>query len=476
MKKLLLLAFALTFAAGTARAQGTPTVVVDTAHYFFNKQYFKTGVALSSTAFPFYKSSHATTTLVTHIGSKFENQEPIEISGLEAFLSRHGSSTNLTIPVKLYLATLDNNGLPNASTGSSTIIDSVAVSVAGSKETFTSYFGGKFKTKQGNDTSYLLNGNFAVLLRNMSTSAGDTVRVARTAGKTHTNTSAPQIDKLSDGFGFVRYNGVFRSTTDFTGSGFGVGTDYEFCIAPRVQYTLSANHEVDPAVTQPYVCVWTTMKFTSLSSKRFMNRQFNLVEFSRRWNNNPKFEPATLQLNSQNVFPADSSIGWYFAVEDVFPFDSRKFLPWTTTNNQIEFHTDSALRTADGQNDSTKCFTTNEYRTRFKTMAIYGRGQYLQYDDTFIICTSYCGTLGMREPAGFPGMKVFPNPSSGKAVISGISAEAEIKIYDLLGQLLQTARSGGTRVELDISQYPRGTYLIRVSDAQQSRTIRFIRD
>ena len=71
MKKSLLVVFALTFTAGTAwaqasreMAQGTPTVVVDTAHYFFNKQYFKTGVALTSTAFPFYGSSHATTTLV----------------------------------------------------------------------------------------------------------------------------------------------------------------------------------------------------------------------------------------------------------------------------------------------------------------------------------------------------------------------------------------------------------------------------
>jgi hypothetical protein len=475
MKRLLLLCMAVFISTTALRAQATPTVVADTVHYYFNKYYFRTNTTM--TAFPVYKSAFATTTLVTHIGSKFLNNDTIDITGLEGFLSRNLSSTELVIPVHLYLCTLQNN-LPVLPP-----IDSVIVSVTGA-ETFSAPIGGNFVS----GLTRRLTTDFAVLLRNMSLKAGDTVRVARTAGITYTNGTAWQTPQLtlSDGFGYVRYNKQFYSTRDFTvggGSayphnknGFGIGTDYEFCIAPRVQYTLTADHVVDPKATAP-LCTWEPMTVTSLASKRFLQRQYNLVEFARYWGN---LHPQTLRdANNNDIFPSDSSVSWYFAPEDNLqntPYPVF-FLPYSTQNNQMTFYTDSSSYTELGE-DSITCFYTNEFRTRYKTMAIYGRGTYLQYNDTFIICTSYCGNpyvIGLNKNSRLNGISVYPNPSTGKAVISGLPPNVTVRVYDVLGREVINESPRANRFELDLTQQPTGAYLVRIGDGTEVRTMRFIR-
>ena len=480
MKRLLLLCMALFISSSALRAQATPTVVADTLHYYFNKYYFKTATTMS--AFPVYKSAFATTTLVTHIGSKFENNDTLDITGIEAFISRNLSSTKLTVPVHMYLCTLQNN-LPVLPP-----IDSVITSVTGA-ETFTAPVGGNFVS----GLTRRLTTDFAVLLRNMSLQAGDSVRVGRTAGITHTNSvaSATPALKMSDGFGYVRYNNQFYSTRDFTvgggpnyphnKNGFGIGTDYEFCIAPRVQYTLTADHVVDPNATKP-LCTWEPMTVTSLASRRFLQRQYNLIEFARYWGTYSPLHPATLKdANNNDIFPSDSAVGWYFAPEDNLQDNPhpRFFLPYTTQNHQRILYTDSATTSLVDGSDSTTCFYTNEFRTRFKTMAIYGRGQYLQYNDTFVVCTSYCGhpwVLGAADNSKLKDMKVFPNPSTGKAVISGLSGNITVRVYDVLGQIVRDETTKSERIELDLTHQPPGAYLIRVSNGQEERAVRLIRN
>lgn len=47
-----ILTFALLFAVIAVKSQQTYTTVTDAPHYYFNKQYFKTGVSVNN--FPFY--------------------------------------------------------------------------------------------------------------------------------------------------------------------------------------------------------------------------------------------------------------------------------------------------------------------------------------------------------------------------------------------------------------------------------------
>lgn len=471
MKKLFTLAL-FSLVGLTVKGQGasTPTVVVDTVHYYFNKYYFKTGVPMES--FKFYKSPASTSTLVSHVGVMFENNEPLDIFGLEGFLTRDEDAVKATINVHLYLCNVAN-GLPVLPP-----IDSVMIAVTGDT-TFVKPVGGNF----ANDTVHTVTGDFAVLARNMSPSSGDTVRIMRTAGVTAT-ASLPQGEegrRNSDGYGFVRIrqggSSSFQKTTDLNIPGFGLGTDYEFCLAPRVQYTITADHAVDPIARKP-LCMWEPMTLTNLSSKRISHRMYNLVEFCRRWNYNPPFNPNTLQQNGQDVFPNDSAVSWYFAPEDGGQHDPRIFLPYNSSSNQIVFYTDSSSYTELG-GDSTTCFDTNEFRTRFKTMAIYGRGEFMAYNDTFIICTSYCGrpyVVSVGSQKGFEQARVYPNPSNGAATISGLSAGSLLQLYSLQGQLLHTQQASSDKVTLDLTSFPAGTYLLRLSDVDRSRTFRIIKE
>ena len=120
MKKLLLLSsavFALTFASYAQKGKSgktleiitgsgatglktasTPTLVVDTLHYYLNKVFYKAGTTDIS-QFPYYKSAASTGTGVSHVGSRFDVPlgDSIIITGLEAYARKHGFTANLKI-------------------------------------------------------------------------------------------------------------------------------------------------------------------------------------------------------------------------------------------------------------------------------------------------------------------------------------------------------------------------------------------
>lgn len=445
-------------------ADADTLVATDTIHYYFNKHYFKAGPS-SFEQFPYYKSSASTTTRVTHVGSKFLNNEPIDIYGLEAFMNRHQSSTFPVVKVRLYLCTLQNN-LPVLPA-----LDSVEVDVTG--DTFyVAPRGGKFK----NDKVYTLNQDFAVLMRNASIHSGDTVRLMRTWGKPHSNINVPWSEKYSDGFGYVRYGGQFHSTTDFTTApGFGKGTDYEFCVAPMVQYTLTSSHDPYGLATDMVngICAFEPMNYKSLSSKRFLHRQYNMVAFHSYWKYFSDFAPGT----TQGVFPNDSAIVWFFQPADRFGYEPRRFLRYDTQTNDITMQVDSVYFKPDGS-DSIHCFDANFYRTRFKSMRIYGKGWYELYQDSFLICTKACGRVhpGIEEQGYLTEVSMYPNPTTGDVYLKGLNPGATISVYNIQGQLVfkDEARPGLTKI--DLTRKSPGVYLIQMSDGVHSRTLRFLKE
>jgi hypothetical protein len=443
----------------------TDVVVNDTVHYYFNKFYFKTGKGLAD--LPIFKLPFATSTLVAHVGSRFTNNETIVISGIDAFAARDSGSTKLTVPVRLYLCTLQNNKpvLPP--------IDCVAIDVTGDAK--LKAIGGNFAS--GN--SYTLTSDFAVLMRNVSIIAGDYIFLGHTGAKTATNSAALPEEKFGESNSYVRYNANFYGTTNSTITGLGVGTDYEFCIAPRVQYTLTSDHLV--AANAGSVCTYEPMVFTSLSSKRFLQPQYNVVEFARRWNHDPAFKSHTLKIKMRtgpnpedtlwkDVFPQDSSVGWYFAPEDNLANNPhpRFFLPANTTNNQVTFYTDSALYAADGS-DSLACFYTNEFRTRYKSMSIYGRGEYHEYNDTFMICTSFCGKDGVGLNETYKKTtRIFPNPSRGVFRIEGLPPGARVKVFSVAGVLICDRNLESDSI-LDLSVFPAGVYILQAGNSGEQK-------
>ncbi len=463
-------------------AASTPTVIVDTLHYYLNKYYFKTAIS-SLTAFPYYKSAASTVTNVTHCGSRFDVPagETVTVTGLEAYASKHPQTANLKVRIHLYLCNI------NPTTGMPVLppIDSVITEVGAGAVTTPSLIGGNFTHTTAASptlavlTPHEMTSNFAVLFRNMSTVAGDTARLLRTAGATQT--SSATLDRkcgdFENGFhyGFVRYNGAFYSTTDFTTApGFGVGTEYEFLVAPRVTYSIQAGHlasqgillEADSLVTPDTMCTREIMTFTNTSSKFYEHRMYNLNSFYRKWNLYSPF-----LASPPGGFSSDSSITWHFEFYDaaVPAKDSRVFLPYVN-NETITAQTDLAYYP--------DCFTANEFRARYRPMGAFGKQPQLVYNEPFKVCLRYCNgdTVGIGTIKGYESLSVYPNPAvNGKSTISGLQGTNTLVIYDLLGQIISTEVTQSSTTSVDLSKYPKGTYLVRiVSSDNKSKVVKII--
>jgi hypothetical protein len=497
MKKLLLLSsavFVLSFGANSQSAKtvpsqpgklsvsyevsglktaGTPTVVVDTLHYYLNKYYFKNAVP-TLTNFPFYKSAASTVTNVTHLGVRFDVPagETVTVTGLEAYARKHPNTANLNIKVHLFLCNLDANGKPILPP-----VDSVVTTIGSVAINSFVLLGGNFTHTTASSptiqvaTPRVMSSSFAVLARNMSTTSGDTVRFLRTAGATLTNTARPTSEKCSDtDYGYVRYLGQFYSTRNFTlAPGFGVGTDYEFLIAPRVTYAIQASHlasqgillEADSLVTPDTMCTRGVMTFTNTSSKFFEHRQYNLNQFYRKWNLYSAFAIAP-----PGGFSSDSSITWSFEFYDIpSKPDSRVFLPYVN-NGTITAETDLAYYPA--------CFTDNQFRARLRPMGAFALMPQLVYNEGFKMCLRYCNgdTVGIADTKGYDHLNVYPNPAvNGKTTVSGLSGKNTVVIYNVLGQIVSTEVTEESFIQLDFTKQAKGTYVVRIVNSDNRTKI-----
>lgn len=464
IKKLLVLGMFLfsshSMLIAQTQAPTTPTVVTDTLSYFYNKQLFKIPNPFG-VGFPYYKSAAATVTNITHMGSIFLNNDPnLMVDGLFARMAYQDNSNALSIPVRLFLCnlTIQNGTL----TPVFPPVDSVNVSVGAlqlASLSNTGYaVGGTFTV------SHNMPGNFAVLVRNLSTLSGDTVRLYRTSAVTPTNwPHYTPTTNHGEGLGLIRDNKVFYRTTNYPNTNFGYGSDYEFCVAPVVTYTLFADHITPPKVNSDpadSVYCWEPLTFTNTSSPEWTSRFFNLNEFYRH------FYP---YVNTPvGGFPVDSAISWYFDDED---FDNPLLRP------NIFLKKDSIRATK--YYDSTGCFTSCSMRARLRKMIAGGNGMDIRGNIEFSVCVSNydCDkTTGINENAQLNGIKLFPNPSAnGIVTISGLQGKNTIQIYDMLGSLKATLVSTEEEVLVDLLKVPGGTYLIKVTNEQQKyRSIKVV--
>ena len=62
---------------------------------------------------------------------------------------------------------------------------------------------------------------------------------------------------------------------------------------------------------------------------------------------------------------------------------------------------------------------------------------------------------------------VFPNPTMDIVHISGIDA-VDVKVYNVLGQLVKTVRSMNA---IGVSGLPQGVYLLRITDAEGKKYV-----
>ncbi|MCC6372694.1 MAG: T9SS type A sorting domain-containing protein [Bacteroidia bacterium] len=461
MKKLLLLASVLFTGSIQMKAQTPSTstfAVTDTLHYYFNKFYFKSGSAQGAGSVPVIKLAASTVTGVTHVGVIYENcGDSMDINGIEGIVAKTTRTSQQSIKVRMYLCGLNSSRMPVLPPIDSTPDITIGTNIL-------NMVGGNLVHGPKR-----IAGDFAICFRNMSTISGDTIVLGRTASRTYTAwPNYTWSQKYSDGNGVMRFSGTFRSVTNFTASGLGVGTDYEFMLAPRVTYTIQASQAMpQPVIDSQTLCTSTAYNFTNTSSCRISNRMYNLIEFYNYWN-----QPGSYLANwPAGGWPVDSSFTWKFDNEDNLATGGRIFLH-KYNNNVVGFQSDSVINPI--------CTDQNFFRMRHRTSGLYGRGTMYSANQQFTICLDYCNNdaVGLNDVTNYSSLNVFPNPANETGIINinGLIGENTINVYDMLGQLISTETTSTAKTTIDLSHQAKGNYLVRINnDSNMSKTVKLIK-
>jgi hypothetical protein len=96
------------------------------------------------------------------------------------------------------------------------------------------------------------------------------------------------------------------------------------------------------------------------------------------------------------------------------------------------------------------------------------------YETNSTICSSCITVLGLQN-TNPQKLTIYPNPTEGKVMISGISGTAEISLFDMYGKRLFCRNSDQAVSELDIAGYRDGAYMVRILTKSGLTTITIIK-
>jgi hypothetical protein len=438
MKKLLFSGLAFFVLSQIVPAQ---TQIEDTLNYFTYKQFYR---APTFAVHPTYDLQAAlySNTMVTHVGSIFKNTMPLTIKGLEARVQKDPVNPSIYgVAMRIYLCNVVN-GLPVLPALDS--ITTNATSTTAPK--FGQLVGGSFTA-----APVTVTGDFAVLVRSIAGMQGDVLKVFRTAGHTPTSTATPDVSmKFGEGLGVIRNGGVFYSTRNYNYAGFGMGTDYEFCVSPIVHFDLEAK-QIESA-TQEGACCWEVFTNTNTSTPALTNRQFNFNEFYRQWK---PFNAGTIPSNAG----IDSVLTWNLGD------GSKYYLPPGSPTVNLYFASGNC-----------NVFYTGNLTAKYRRMASRSNPAF-SASLTFTSSTVYCGPIGFKsETAPLANVQVFPNPAADQVTVSGLTGTNTVWLYGPLGQLISSQVTDQETLPVDLQKLPAGNYLLRISNAEnQVKAIKMLK-
>ena len=86
--------------------------------------------------------------------------------------------------------------------------------------------------------------------------------------------------------------------------------------------------------------------------------------------------------------------------------------------------------------------------------------------NTFDDFGSHTSTLSTKNIV-FESFKMFPNPTNGHRVYFSASEDATINIYNVLGKLVQSSKVTKSKNSINISQFAKGIYLVKINSGKQ---------
>ena len=79
-----------------------------------------------------------------------------------------------------------------------------------------------------------------------------------------------------------------------------------------------------------------------------------------------------------------------------------------------------------------------------------------------------CATAIEPPEIAIQEVRVFPNPSNGRITI--MVPDGTVEVYNTMGSIVYAERSNATGIEIDLSNAPKGAYVVKVHGRSGTRT------
>lgn len=91
------------------------------------------------------------------------------------------------------------------------------------------------------------------------------------------------------------------------------------------------------------------------------------------------------------------------------------------------------------------------------------------------------GVLVVGPPLSTPGftmnnLKYYPNPVSNVLTVSYTEDITSLKLYNMVGQQIMVKTVNSMETQIDMSQYPAGSYLLEVTSGSKSKTVKLLKN
>jgi hypothetical protein len=71
---------------------------------------------------------------------------------------------------------------------------------------------------------------------------------------------------------------------------------------------------------------------------------------------------------------------------------------------------------------------------------------------------------------------MFPNPTNGNNIYFSVTEDATIHVYNVLGKLMQSSEVTKSKNSINISDFAKGIYLLKISSGKQFITKKLIKN
>jgi hypothetical protein len=430
------------FLAGKATAVSLP--VQDTNWYVVDKHTYR-NTSTNANSFYTYKIAPTYTgNSINSGGALFQQTGNMLVGGAEGIVIRQSTSPSTAVPVAFYLF----NAVAGMPSGAALATCTTAIA----SSTIGNYVGCNFSS------TVLVTGDFCIIMKNGSANPLDSIRLFMNNARTATAQITPgpgTEQKYGESFGIIGYGATFPGlwdvTTDLFTLGAGnTGSDFEFCVAPRVTYTFVANH----ASTTMTTCNTAGVLYPNTSSPNALSRQWNLNVFFASW---APFSNATALASAVQ----DNAVTWNFG-------DATT----SNTTSPTHFYNPSA---AQAPPPTYTAVMNDQLVIKVQKMSDYSPGNTVLDTKSWSLTVTICN-VGLTENNISNQVAVYPNPATDKVTVFVNNADqnSQIQVLNALGQVVMTRTNLSDENVLNTESLSKGVYFVRVGSAKNFTTSKLI--